>query len=250
MKALFFSPAALGDMILSSGVARSLLTEYEEIIIPANKSFIPTMNSMFMDEPRIKCFEYDDIMSLSVYAKENNLKRIESPYQRFYVTNMNGRECAILWDEQVYTIFNIPFSQRYKTFVVPNLQTAHEIKKQIVKNPRYILVHRNHSGVDGILPIDLHYWREKAKLDPLENFQIIDIDPSLTQYNMMNSIELIRGAEEIHCVGSSFQVLVDSVNQITGAKLFYHDIRATTWMRVNNQWNNYRWCIISYKEKT
>lgn len=247
MKALFFSPAALGDMLVSIGIIKSLLSKYEEIVFPINKAFSSTLKSILFDEPRIKVIEHDETFSLSDYALRNGLHLIENPYQKLFLTYLNDKQCAIMWDEQFYTIFDVPFSQKYKTFSIPNLQTSHELKNKIVHNDRYILVHRNYAQYNGVLPIDMHYWRESAGLDPIEKFQIIDIDPSLSS-NMMDYVELIRGAEEIHCVPSSFYILVDNMNHITKAKLFLHNIRkeAVNALRINNQHNNYRWVFINY----
>ena len=46
--------------------------------------------------------------------------------------------------------------------------------------------------------------------------------------------DLIRDAEEIHCVNSSFLHLVDRVE--TNAKLYYHDVRGGI-IKLKKKWN-------------
>ena len=60
---------------------------------------------------------------------------------------------------------------------------------------------------------------------------------------------LIENAEEIHCVPSSVFCFVDSITKLTKAKLFYHDVRKQTIMRINNPWNDHRWTKINYDTK-
>jgi hypothetical protein len=248
MKALFFSPAALGDMIVSAGIVRYLLNTYDEIHIPVNQGFLKTIMSMFRDEERVKIFYYNPNFDLNVYVRENNLVVIRSPYDKLFAINYNSVNCGIMWDEQFYTIFDVPYSKRYTTFNSNGTKKSLELKEKLINNDRYILVHQNYFAYNGDVPIDMHYWRENAKLDSLDKFQIIKINPSLSD-DMMDYVDLIRGAEEIHCIASSFFHIVDSMTQETNAKLFFHDIRRTAVLRINNNWNNYKWNFINYSEK-
>jgi hypothetical protein len=63
----------------------------------------------------------------------------------------------------------------------------------------------------------------------------------------MEYVELIKNAEEIHCIPSSFHCLVDGIE--TPAKLFFHDIREKTSMAVNSIWNNHRWTMVNYNPR-
>ena len=170
------------------------------------------------------------------------------------------------WNENTLEPFNIPISKYVNAELQydsmdgimssKNISTkehkskiiSKELKNKIVTNNRYILVHQNYFAFNGDVPIDMHYWRNNARLDSLTEFQIIKINPSLSD-NMMDYVDLIKGAEEIHCIASSFYHIVDGMAQETNARLFYHDIRKTAVLRVNNQWNNYRWTIINYSNK-
>lgn len=248
MKALFFTPAALGDMIVSCGIVRHLLTKYDEIHISVSPEFLKTISTIFSNENRIKVFGHSSEEETYNHVRLNELVVIPSPYNKLFTIDYNSVHCGILWDEQFYTIFDVPFSKRYTTFFTESTTSSKELKSKIVTNNRYILVHQNYFAFNGDVPIDMHYWRNNAGLDPLTEFQIIKINPSLSD-NMMDYVDLIKGAEEIHCIASSFFHIVDGMTQETNAKLFYHDIRRTAVLRVNNQWNNYRWTIVSYLSK-
>ena len=64
---------------------------------------------------------------------------------------------------------------------------------------------------------------------------------------MMQYVDLIKNAEEIHVVPSSFHCLVDSME--TNASLYFHDIREKTSMAINSDWNNHRWTIVKYQNR-
>lgn len=248
MKALFFSPAALGDMIVSCGIVRHFLATYDEIHIFVNPGFLKTISTIFVNESRVKIFRHTSDEEMYTHARLNELVILPSPYDKLFAIEHNSVHCGILWDEQFYTIFDVSFSKRYTTFITQSTPRSKELKNKIVTNNRYILVHQNYFTFNGDVPIDMHYWRNNARLDPLTEFQIIKINPSLSD-NMMDYVDLIKGAEEIHCIASSFYHIVDGMTQETNARLFYHDIRKTAVLRVNNQWNNYRWTIINYSSK-
>ena len=65
--------------------------------------------------------------------------------------------------------------------------------------------------------------------------------------DMMQYKTLLENALEIHCAPSSIFCLVDGM-EVRG-RLYYHAMRASTLLRVNSKWNNYKWNIINYATK-
>ena len=78
--------------------------------------------------------------------------------------------------------------------------------------------------------------------------KIIQIQTGHTP-NLLDYMQLIRHAQEIHCIPSAFHCLVDSVIPQTNAALFYHDVKVNTLMHVNSRWNAWRWNVVYYDVK-
>ena len=132
---------------------------------------------------------------------------------------------------------------RYKNFKLPkHIEGSEELYNRLSNTEPYILVHR-HTSI-GAAPIDVVKYREINNRPG--HYRVIEIDESIT-HNMMHYIKLIENAKEIHVAPSSFFCLVDSMVEKTDAILFYHNIRASTLMRVNSKWNNFRWNIVEYE---
>lgn len=248
----FIPNGAIGDIFVVAGAANWYSERCDRLYFPVDKRLGVTdmVKCLFKENKKIAVIEYEDTSNyadLNHFIHTNQLTIFVRP--KLVTVQVDTVECYIMWDEQLYTSFDLPFSVRYSHFKLPDLQ-AESIKlyKSIVTNPRYILISRKISTKDQAVDIDLISSRAKENLDSIDNFQVIELTEDITD-NILLYSELIKHAEEIHCVPSSVFCFVDSITQTTSAKLFYHDIRANTIMRVNNNWNNNRWNIIKYDRK-
>lgn len=114
------------------------------------------------------------------------------------------------WDEYFYYQHNIDFSHRWDSFKVDR-DMERELKLYGNLNPtneEYVIVHKK--GSDGIDRIDY------SKIDG--NFKKIFVE-NYTD-NIFDYLTLIERAKEIHCIESSFHVLVDSLE--LNLKLYFH----------------------------
>lgn len=247
-KNLIFPPTdSLGDAIVASPIARHFSKMCPTLYVPLHKRVLPTALSLYSEDPNIHVFDYQDHDSLKEYINANDLVSIVGP--PIHTIPWNGTWACDLWEEQWYTFYGLSFETRYTGFNIPTPgKKSQDIYTNIVTNKRYILTHTQWGPSTTAAPIDLHSWRESHGLDPLDQFQVIDLNPSISN-DLLDYVTLIANAEEIHCVPSCLHHLVDGMVNKTKAKLFYHEMRRNACMRVNNRWNNHRWCMIHYHTK-
>lgn len=249
---MLWPSASFGDTIVTSPIMRHFASVAQKVYLPLKKinesdDLINTGKSLLLDVPNIEIIEHHDYYDYDEQAAKYGAARIHSA--EIYAFNYNGVLCCPLWDEQWYTWFNIPFSVRYENFRVPNyLEESSNLYKSIATQPNYILIHKQMGPNRQSVDIDLYSWRSDEQKITFNECQIIEITPDIAS-NLVHYIDLIRNATEIHCTPSSFFCLVDSITTQTKAKLYYHNIRANTLIRVNNQWNNYRWTLVNYDRK-
>lgn len=240
-KLYFIGPMDLGDCFVYSGIVHHYADHCKELHVPVKASNYFTIKTLYQDRPNIKVIIMlpDDE---EAYIKNYGLSKLMPPAD-LYIKTIDNVFCSILWDEQIYTIFDIPYSYRYSKFQTPLVNEGSEkLYDQLCKGDPYVLIHRQCSTYPDGIPIDVEKYREVYGLGHAD---IIEITPALSN-NMMDYIKLIENAAEIHCISSSFFWLVDSIHQRVKGKLFFHDVRAASIERVNNRWNHYRWEIVPY----
>lgn len=245
---MFPAVEGMGDSLVITGIVRHFASICERIYVPTTVACLPTLTTLYSNQPNIQLLPTVDPEPLKQLVQDQKLVVINP--MDMHATWINGRWRTLLWDEQWYTFYQLPFHTRYTGFNLPHqLPGSTKLAAQLVTHPEYILTHTEIGTRPGeFLPIDMHSWRAQAGLAPIDQFQIININKDLSP-NMMDYVDLIRNASEIHCVPSSFFCLVDSINSQTEAKLFWHDLREDTVMRINNRYNNNRWCVIHYDTK-
>ena len=243
-KLFFLGPVGLGDTFVQSGIVNHFADRSHELHVPAQPKFYKTVKTLYQDHPNIKVIALEpDENQITQYAQANGLSRIlPIPLSQ---TSIKNFQIIPMWDIQTYANFELSFGLRYSNFRLPtHIEGANNLYDIISNNEPYILVHRyTGDNIEGI-PINIQTFRQNAGLN--ENVRIIEIKEGITD-DMMQYVKLIQGAEEIHCVPSSFHCLVDSMQ--TNAKLYFHDIREKTSMAINTQWNNFKWIEVHYTER-
>jgi hypothetical protein len=248
-KAIFSHGGAFGDLFVITGAINYYSNSFEELIVPVREYTLETAKVLFRENKKItlevaNTWEERDYLiektgyeSFAIHHLYNmkNFARAVDP------TTQELLECSRvpLFDEQTYTLLDLPFSVRYSHFNWPDVyEEASELYDRVVED-EYILVHNEILGA----------WRNRVSHDihvPNPNgYQEIQLSPALCS-NPLYYYKLIKNAKEIHCVPSSMFCLVDSIASTLDAELYYHDTRKPV-LRVNNRWNNWKWNKIDYK---
>ena len=246
-KLMFPLTDSMGDSFVTAAIVKHYARMCNQMYVPVAGWQIPTLQTLYTVDANVQVINHQQESTMIQIKSQPGLALIKAA--SIYVSPTPDGNSCVLWDEQWYTFFQLPFSLRYTGFTFSHkLPGSQKLFDSLVKQPNYILVHKEMGPYRTSLQIDLQSWRSQSGLPPLEDHQIIEINPNVSE-NMMDYIDLIRNAAEIHCVPSSFFCLVDSITSQTQARLFYHNIRQGTQMRVNNPYNQLRWCFINYSQK-
>lgn len=239
----FFGPMGLGDNFVVSGIVHYFADRCNEIHVPIQPKFIKTMTTLYKDHENIIVFPLADEEELEQYVNDNKLsKLLRIPLAQSTIRNY---QIIPMWDIQLYSNYELSFGLRYSNFRLPEcIEGAESLYNILGNNEPYILVHRFTGDDPNGIPIDIPGFRANEGL--VDNIRVVEIREGLTN-DMMQYVDLIKNASEIHCVPSSFHCLVDSID--TKAKLYFHDIREKTSMAVNTQWNNFKWTEVHYEQR-
>jgi hypothetical protein len=240
-KQYFMSPLSLGDAIVVNGIAHYFGDISVELHIPTHPFFYETIECLYHDFPHIKVVKISSIKEEIKYIKTNNLHHIKKPLIHEYT--INNMIIPVWWDIQYYDTFDLTYSLKYSNFRLPQtIKNSYDLYQELSMNEPYALVHlKDFRHPDGY-NVDIDRFR---KQNNLPDIKIIDIKEGLTN-NLLDYVDLIRNAEEIHCACSSVFNLVDCMFNQTKAKLYFHDIRKNSMIRVNSRWNNNCWTWVYY----
>lgn len=189
----------LGDHIICNGLVRSLINPNEEYY-------------MFVKEHNLESvkFMYRDILNLKfIIANDDYANQIlEDKKEKIIIgfKNINKN-----WDEFFYNQYDINFENRWdKFYVLRNNEREEKLYKKLNPNDeKYILIHNK--GSDNIDRINYKLINNNFKKIFIENFTD----------NIFDYLTLIEKSEEIHCIESSFHLLIDSFDKINN-NIFFH----------------------------
>jgi len=246
---LFFCGAmSLGDANVCYPIAKIIARTTEKMYVPCLRENFETLQTLYADEKNIEVVGFDSPQQENDFVSEHNLTRIESPpiesTMVFRDKPPRYVQSSINWDRQLYEYFDILYSQRYREFTLPDLISgSKELYDQLTGGAtEYVLWNQQTGHHKNGMSIDLDSFRQA---NMLPNIKLIEVKIGTTA-NMLHYVDLIKNAKEIHCVNTSFFWLVDSMFNLTDAKLFYHDRRAGSTAQVNSRWNDNRWTTIYY----
>lgn len=243
-KLFFMGPASLGDSFVMNGIIHHFADRCVEFHLPINSSFEETLTELYSEHSNIITVPFPPDPSTyaleDIYCSNRKISRVLRP--PIYGDKDNaGVFTPFLWDQQLYTFFELPYELKYTNFRLPKIsENAKKLYSQLnPNNEPFALYHTGTFNRPEGLPINKN---------PLENILRIDLAKGYSN-NMLDYIPLILNATVIHCVSSAFFNLVDCIHKLVPGRLFFHDIRRSVAMNISNPWNNGRWHIIKYKER-
>lgn len=245
-KLFFDNPVGLGDAFVMNAIVHHFARISGTLYYPSKPEYFETLKCLYKDFPNIEVWRFYDPSQIQIFLNTNpGLARLTSMplvTTEIHRAGVGPEFIQIHWPQQIYENFDIPFKMRYLDFQMPkDIPGCIDLYNALTGgDDEYVLVHRYASDHPFGIPIDISNFRQSKGLSPKK---IIEIKPGQTE-NFLQYKMLIENASEIHCIPSSFFNLVDSID--TEAKLYFHDIRRNSLMKVNSRWNKNKWTIIDY----
>ena len=213
----------LGDHIICNGLVNQI-SLLKKIYLICKLQNYKNVKYLYKNNHKVKVIPLPKTITRSIKS-EKKFSKILSLCLFSKITYVGfQQEEGDYFDELFYKQVNVDFKHRYTSFYVPN-DSENMI---IIPNAKFRLIHKESS---------LGNYDLKIKSDDL-------IDIFVTKElgkNIFSYMELIKNAQEIHCIDSSFIHLVDSLP--LSNNLFFHNVRKDKYkFKFNNKWE-----AINYK---
>jgi hypothetical protein len=217
-RALVYSHLGLGDMFWMNGAVRYLSTAYDEVVVVCKNRNATNAAAMYADDPTIKLLLIEGDEDLHPWTQKRHY---------FSEQGLVVYSCGFFAPRPDKAIYNLPISFyddmalppeiRNTYFHVPRSLESKSLRKRFGEVP-YIVVHEE-SSVQK-LPI------AKQLLAKGETRLILDLNknPYETSHGwwagaekvagrpLLDYIDLIEGAEEVHMIESSVYCLTSHLN--------------------------------------
>lgn len=199
----------LGDFFIKNALIRKIIQSNETYFIFSHKQNIESVKFMFRDLKNVDFISgYEELATndnfVFEYINKNKIKK-EDLIRLTLSPNFNHKS----FDENFYLTQNIDFKLRWDNFKCDrDLSQENKLfEKFNLNEDDYIFVHDDETRNYIIRE---QYLLGKKVVRPL---------PKLTN-NIFDYLTIIEKANEIHCMDSSFRMMIDSYG--IGKKLYFH----------------------------
>jgi len=252
---IFHHHPGLGDHFICNGMVHTYAEQFDKIYLSCRERFLKTIECLYQDYPNIVTKPFDNDWNalesgVASWAQESKIPYLKIGYDKVIYTylereNHDSKWVSVNFDRQFYEQADVLYAARYNKFKLPKeIEGSKELYEKVVGDTKdYILVHDSSSESDGY-SFDMFGWRNGQNSD----LTIIKIQDNITD-NLLQWIDVIRNAKEIHVSPSSVFCLVDSICSGLESDLYFHDLRSNSLFQVNSLLNDNRWIIVDYDEK-
>jgi hypothetical protein len=196
----------LGDHLMCNSIVRIYAAQHKELTLFCKQHNVPSVSFMYKDLPNINISIGDDDHAIKHLLTVPNEDKLIIGFSHPGCMGPSGGSV----DDMFYSHANISLEKRWTNFNVKrNLKTEIELFNRLgLKEQHYIFVHDD-SGRGASINLDLI----KSPLP-------IIIPKKSTTDNIFDYCHIIEHAKQIHCIDSSFKILVEHLN--TTRNLFFH----------------------------
>ena len=202
----------LGDLLICNGLTRHYAKLFDLVVVPCKHHNIPSVAWMYSDIPNVLIRGVIDDECQVVF---NQIWKGNKMYLGIFNHPFNNN----LFDQEFYRQADLSFQLRWDYFQFPEPTSPESkfIENHFVSEPKPFI----HDDPDRGFTIKLDGWR-----------------PEKRSNNIFNYLPAIRQAKEIHCINSSFAILIDSIDLPNNPKLFLHDYaRAGEFPTFRKEWS-------------
>lgn len=203
-KILLYHHLGLGDHLICNGLVRYFGSEFNKVYILVKKSNFATVYFLYLHDVKYELILVEDDKEATKIFNSFNGEKIKIGFN--YLENSKKN-----FDEAFYEQVGIEFNIRFKGFFVKrDYSRESQLFTRFGLPNKYIFIHDDKTRN---LEID-----EKKILT--HGLPIVRPDKKLTS-NLFDWLKIIENAVEIHCMDSSFKLMIDSVYE-EFENLFYH----------------------------
>jgi hypothetical protein len=213
----------LGDHILCNAIVRNYAKRYDKIYLFVKPHNYISVKFMYRDLNNIEYIQGDDFIAESIIRGKTNVLKI----------GFSELQSNISFDRSFYNLVNLDFSKRWDDFYFErDINREIEFFKSFnIEEKKYIFLHDDKQRGYNIN-------RKFINGDDI----ILSPNLNLTN-NIFDYIYIFLNAKEIHCMDSSFRVLIDSLN-INNTKLYFHTYVRGNYNFINLAVSKLKWKII------
>lgn len=236
-KILVHTRGGLGDQIICNGIINHW-SESNFVYLLCRDSTLETLKCLYKDNPNIELRVIE-----SLYLGGSHEEIVQQQAEELDIEETMGIATDQItisrYQEFMYEWADIPFAYRYSKFRLPNqILGRQELYNKLKPINKYALIHNVGSNGANLIEWDEHISPDLDR---------VFIEPNTN--NLLDWIDLIIHAEEIHCIPSGPFHFVDSIwNQVKAKKVF-HNSRSSSNFDPNNEFNQYCWQVIEYEKK-
>lgn len=204
-----YTHLGLGDHIICNGLINYLSENYKIIYLPVKSRDIKNIEFLYSNNDSVIPFQIEhdseesDILNFAIMKQLEILKigfeKRKPPFNLFF-----------------YKQLKVPYSVSIDLFKCPN---DNEKEKELFK---YLMRHYKISDKYQLVHNQSSYGKVDLKVNT--NLPSIYVDKETDIFkNIFFYKKIIKNAEEIHCLDSSFLHLVERID--TNSKLFFHKLK-------------------------
>lgn len=198
----------VGDHLLCNGLIRQLSKKYKQLKIPCWPYNHISVSHQFSDLPNVETIAVltDDQMS-RMGQRDTEAIRLGYYSQDEFLANQ--------FDREFYRQANIPFHERWDSFLAPR---SHG---ELTINEPFTFIHEDTKR---------GFYINRSHI----NTDMLGFHPA-NQPNIFDCRKLLETAQEIHAINSCFLILADSI-ETQGKLFFHHYARPTVYPTLRKDW--------------
>lgn len=208
---LIWPHMGLGDFIITHGIVRHLARENDLICLPVKHHNLPSVNFMFRDLPNVCLRGVEDDAEARMFAE--TVWKGQKLFLGCHGNNFTSHD----FDQCFYRQADLSFELRWSNFkvvrdLVSEEKTAKSIWEKMIPDGsnKFVFVHDDPGrGYE----ITKQYCDDLQIVSPLQR-----VSPNIFDY-----LTLIEESIQVHCISSSFALMIDSFPDLFAMKpLFLH----------------------------
>jgi len=208
-----YTHMGMGDHIVANGMVRTIAKNYDSVFLFCKPKYFKNVSFMFKDLKHLRIITMNEKEVTTFINLNPTNNYIIAGHSEFWKI-LRSPDNQLQIDEIFYKLANVPIENKWSKFYIQR-----DIEKEKVLFKQLGLS----EGEEFAFIHDEEFTHEikKRKINPeVTNLRIIK--PS-QEYSLFDYIYTIEKATEIHCINSSFSVLIDCMN-IQAKKMYIYDI--------------------------